>query len=150
MGLLSTASAANRVTERELAVTYSVSAVRGSWSWTVLNVTYTITVAYEYRRHATCAYRYVGMDYASAKAAADEVRSKYTRAFWTSGWGSGGDFETANTGTKLQGSVEVVQRAGHLYDVVVEVNEDDFRLRKSPGLNPDAVFANENARVYDY
>ncbi len=155
MALLSTASAANRVTERALCVTYSVSAVKGSWSYTNnANVVTTESVAYEFHRYASCRYRYVGMDYASAKAAADSIREKYTRDFWTSEWqGSGentGTFQDLDMGTKLQGFVEVVRREGHLYDVEVEVSEDDVKMSLSPNITPASLFAKEATRTYEY
>lgn len=155
MGLLTTATADNRVIERSLCVTYSKPAVRGTWSWTNnLNVISWVNVAYECHRYASCRYRYVGMDYASAKAAADEIREKYTRAFYASEWnGSGantGKFTEISMGTKLQGSVEVVRRDGHLYDVEVEINEDDVKMSIDPYVTLASIFANENLRKYDY
>lgn len=155
MALLATASAANRITERELCVTYSVSAVKGSWSYTnSANVVTTIFFAYEYHRYASCRYRYVGMDYASAKAAADAIRESYTRPFWTSEWqGSGdsaGSFQDLAMGTKLQGFVEVVRREGHLYDVVVEIAEDDVKRHPSSNAKTSALFAKEATRTYEY
>lgn len=155
MALLTTASAANRVTERALCVTYSRPAVKGSWSWTNnANVETTESVAYECHRYASCRYRYVGMGYASAKAAADTIRNKYTRAFWGSEWnGSGanaGTFTELAMGTKLQGSVEVVRREGHLYDIEVEIAEDDVKMSLSPSASLTSLFASENARTYEY
>lgn len=155
MALLATASAANRVIERALCVTYSRPAVKGSWSWTNnANVVTTESVAYECHRYASCRYRYVGMDYASAKAAADTIRSNYTRAFWTSEWnGSGantGTFTKLSMGTKLQGTVEVVRREGHLYDIEVEIAEDDVKMSLSPSASLASLFSSENARTYEY
>lgn len=155
MGLLSTATAANRVTERALTVTYSKPRIAGSWSWTnALNEVYWRTQAYEYHRYASCSYRYVGMDYKSAKAAADAIRDAYTRNFKTSDWhGSGslaGTFQPLDMGTRLQGSVEVVRDRGHLYDVVVQIDEDDVRLSLNPYESFAGLFADEDTRRYDY
>lgn len=155
MALLATASAANRVIERALCVTYSKPAVKGSWSWTNnANVVTTETVAYECHRYASCRYRYVGMDYASAKAAADTIRNSYTREFWASEWwGSGaytGTFQDISMGTKLQGTVEVVRRDGHLYDVEVEIAEDDVKMSLASSASLASLFAKENSRTYEY
>lgn len=154
MGLLSTATAANRVTERALTVTYSKPRISGSWSWVDANVENTRTQAYEYHRYASCAYRYVGLDFLSALDAADAIRAKYTRAFKASEWHSGGEhagtFQPLDMGTRLQGSVEVVRDRGHLYDVVVQVEEDDVRLSLDPNESFAVLFAAEDARKYDY
>lgn len=155
MGLLSTATAANRITERALTVSYSKPRIKGNWSWTnALNVIFWRTQAYEYHRYASCAYRYVGMDYKSAKSAADRIRESYTRAFKISEWnGSGsyaGTFQPLDMGTRLQGSVEVVRDRGHLYDVVVQIDEDDVRLSLDPNRSFAVLFADEDARRYDY
>lgn len=154
MGLLSTATAANRKTERLLTVTYSRSAVKGKWAWVSGNVTSWRDVAYEVHRYASCAYRYVGMDYASALAAAKTIRASYTRAFKGSEWhGSGtyaGTFRDLDMGKRCQASVEVVRTAGHLYDVVVDVSEDDMRMSLQPSGATAALFAAENKRQYDY
>lgn len=155
MALLSTASAANRVIERALCVTYSKPAVKGTWTWTNnANVVSWVNVAYECHRYASCRYRYVGMDYASAKAAADAIRESYTRAFWTSEWQNSGTytgtFRDLEMGTKLQGSVEVVRREGHLYDVEVEIAEDDVKMSRDPNASLATLFANENLRTYEY
>lgn len=154
MGLLSTATAANRVTERALTVTYSKPRISGAWSWADANVVNTRTQAYEYHRYASCSYRYVGLDFASALDCADDIRAAYTRAFKASEWhGSGehaGTFQPLDMGTRLQGSVEVVRDRGHLYDVVVQIDEDDVRLSLDPNESFAVLFADENARRYDY
>lgn len=150
MGLLSTATAANRITERALTVTYSKPRITGNWSWVDANIPYWRTQAYEYHRYASCAYRYVGMSYAAAKAAADAIRDAYVRAFKVSEWQNNGRFAPLDMGTKLQGFVEVVRDRGHLYDVVVRINEDDVRLSLDPNESFAVLFAAEDARKYDY
>lgn len=152
MALLSTATSANLVIERALSVYYTRVAVKGSWSWVSANVTTTETLAYEYHRYASCAYRYVGMDYTSAKAAADSIRDGYTRSFYISRWQDSGNgygyFYDFSMGERLQASVEVVRREGHLYDVVVDVNEDDVRMSLSPSTGVASLFVKCNSRTY--
>ena len=45
--------------------------------------------------------------------------------------------------------IAVQQREGCMYDVVINVREDDARLRTNVTANPSSLFTTENARDYD-
>lgn len=154
MGLLTTATANNRVIDQALTVTYSKSMINGYWeSSTGLTVNFW-TTAYEYHRYATIQYRYVGMDYDSAMQAANNIRNQYTRSYWISEWQNSGTysgtFRDLYCGKKIQGTVEVVKTVGHMYEIQVSINEDDTRLSLTGIEYFNVMFANENARSYDY
>ena len=154
MGLLTTATADNKIIDQALTVTYSKMPINGYWSAsTGLTVNFW-ECAFEYHRYATVSYRYVGMDYASAMQAANTIRSQYTRDYWVSEWQvSGryaGTFRDLYCGKKIQGSVDVVKTVGHLYEIQVSISEDDTRMSLTGLESYDAMFQNENLRHYDY
>ena len=45
--------------------------------------------------------------------------------------------------------VVIQKRAGHMYDVLVSVREDDSRNRVASISNPATLFTTENRRDYD-
>ena len=154
MGLLTTATSDNRIVDQALTVTYSKRHLDGYWSAsTGLTVNFWNT-AFEYHRYATIQYRYVGMDYNSAIQAANNIRNQYTRNYWISDWQvSGryaGTFRDLYCGKKIQGSVEVVKTVGHIYEIQVNINEDDTRMSLTGLEYFNVMFQNENLRHYDY
>lgn len=78
--------------------------------------------------------------------------TKYTRSFYISEWNSSGQnagrFTDRLGGSQCMADISIQQRAGHMYDVVVSVREDDARMRTGP-TSPDALFGAENMRDYD-
>lgn len=132
MGLLTTKPDKQLISG--LVVTYSVRKITGSWSWTMLNVTTTIDEAWEYHRYAKCSYKYVGLSYSAAKTIATSLIGSYTRGFQITKWQSDGDeagtFAVIDGGTKLQGDISINKMQGHMYEVVVNINEDDCKVSK--------------------
>lgn len=149
MGLINTASWSNRIITTGLTISYSINPVEGEWNYqsTFAELQY-LYEAWQYHRYATMQYKYVGMSESAAKAKASSVRGSLTRIYYISRWQNDGQFHTQVGGTKLQGTVEVVKNIGHLYDVVVTINEHDTRMRVEADQNPESVFALENTRQY--
>lgn len=155
MALLNTWGADNRVVTNDKVVTYSTRLIYGSWSYVspdAPNITVTINSAYEYHRYCSKSYMYVGMDRATAGACAQAMITKYTRSFSVSEWNSSGQnagqFTDTGGGSYCMAEVCVQQREGCMYDVLINVREDDTRLRTSI-TSPEALFAAENNRDYD-
>lgn len=91
---------------------------------------------------------YVGMDLATANACAAAMIAKYTRPFYVSSWTDSGNWEVVPGGSMPMAEVTVQQRAGCMYDVMVNVREDDTRMSKTAD-SPASLFTIENARDYD-
>lgn len=89
MGLLTTYTDENKVIDSGLTISYSKSKVFGSWtatSMTASTASVTYNEAWEYRRFARGTFRYVGMDYDTARACAAAMVTKYTRSTIISKW----------------------------------------------------------------
>jgi len=91
---------------------------------------------------------YVGMDLTTANACAAAMITKYTRPFYVSSWTDSGTWEVVPGGSMLMAEVTVQQRAGCMYDVMINVREDDVRMSKT-AVSPTSLFTSENARDYD-
>ena len=78
--------------------------------------------------------------------------TKYTRSFVVSDWNSSGQYAGTFTdisgGSVVMADIAIQQREGHMYDVIVNVREDDTKLRTS-AVTPSSLFTTENARDYD-
>lgn len=144
----------NRVIDRGLAVYTEEQRVLGSWTGnTVVASAASVTYGsmWRARRKATLAYRYVGMDKATAQACAAAMAAKYTRSTrcstWNSTGGEMGDWEEVSGGSVLMASVTVSHDGDSaFYTVEVDVEERDEQWHKRSGL---AGWATENARDYD-
>lgn len=150
MALLNTYSSANRVVTEDKVVTYSVSRIQGEWTHIISPLAwYTYYTVYEYHRYCTKTYSYVGMDIATARNCAAAMVTKYTRNFENSDWDADtGTFNDVYGGTVCMAEIAIQQTAGHMYSVVVNVREDDTKVRTTI-QTPDTLFAAENARDYD-
>lgn len=149
MALLNTYSSANRVVTEDKVVTYSITRLQGEWSYNISPwQDYTYYTAYEYHRYCTKTYYYVGMDRATAGSCAAAMVTKYTRNFENSDWYSDGTFHDVYGGTICMADICIQQTAGHMYSVVVNVREDDTKIRLTI-TSPAALFSDENARDYD-
>lgn len=153
MALLTSHSAANRVVDSALVVTYSVSWQGGSWQQTS---SMGITVAsydhmFEFRRRARKSYRYVGMTEAAANACKGAMIEKYTRSFSVSVWDDfNGIWADQPGGTVPMADVAMSHNDDGSYDVVVNVNEDDVRMSiRSSSSAVAAMFYEERLRDYD-
>ena len=75
--------------------------------------------------------------------------SKYTRSYKVSDWNGSGEFQDIDGGSICMADVVIQKRAGHMYDVVVSVREDDSRNRVASYSSPETLFTMENRRDYD-
>lgn len=150
--LLTSYGSSNRVITNDKTVSYSMKRVNGKWEY-VKSALLTITYdwMWEFHRYCQKTYSYVGMDLATANACAEAMIAKYTRAFYISSWnGDTGQFEVVYGGSVPMAEVAVQQRAGCMYDVVINVREDDARLDKEiPRGGIPSLFTAENNRNYD-
>lgn len=157
MALLNTYTSANRVVTNDKVVTYSMTKLNGNWSWFDGVYTHTYYWAWEIHRYCTKNYKYVGLDLATAQACAAAMVTKYTREFKASiyeapGMGQG-SFIDYSMGRRCMAEVSINQVAGHMYEVVISVTEDDSRMRTpdqtTASTDPASIFTAENARDYD-
>lgn len=78
--------------------------------------------------------------------------SKYTRDTKISDWQAegqnAGTFQDVDGGTVCMADISIQQQVGHMYSVVVNVREDDVRLRTF-STSPENLFTTENNRDYD-
>lgn len=154
MGLLTSYGEANRVIDQDLDVTYSRQRVYQDYTY-VYGIAQLITIhsVWEYHRHASKSYRYVGMDRETANSCAAAMVAKYTRATKISDWNAtgsaAGTFSDIDGGDIPMAEVAVVHREGCMYDVQVSVNEEDVRTRVDVVADVATLFATENARDYD-
>jgi len=73
--------------------------------------------------------------------------TKYTRSMKVSDWASG-EFTDIDGGSMCMADIVIQKRAGHMYDVVISVREDDSRNRVA-SYTPSTLFTTENNRDYD-
>lgn len=155
MALLNTATEDNRVVDTALRVVYSRRKIFGAWTYVSLNVTVTITEAWEYLRTATKTYRYVGLDEATANAAVAALQTLYTRSTKVSQFDTAqgsptyGNFKAVAAGDVPMADIVAQHEAGGMWTVAVAVNELDSRISLSPSESFAALFAVENRRDYD-
>lgn len=134
--------------ENPIATRIAVTSVLGSWSFASGNVTKTYYNANEVHLYTTGSYRYVGCAYDEAYSVAQQLAAalvfeqKYS--IWNS---SSGEFEEATLGKTIQADIAIVKQVGHLYDVVVNIDADDVRLRiPTTTVDYTLLFADEDAR----
>lgn len=142
-------SAANRVIDTALAVTYSKSRVYGQWSWAEGTSIVTRYEAWSYVRSANKSYRYVGMTKAAADSCASDMRAKYLRTQRGSVFSeTQHEFISENVGTVPMADVVVQHVAGEMWDVIINVRETDAQMRFS-SMTAKPLFSSEDARDYD-
>ena len=151
MALINSATSANRVVDAALSIVYTRRKIYGSWTWTNgLNETITYNSAWEYIRHATKTYKYVGMNETAANSAASALVTLYTRSTSVSEWNSStGQFAAVSAGTVPMADVSAQHEAGGMWSVAVSVNETDSRISLSPSESFATLFYSENQRSYD-
>lgn len=154
MGLLTTYDDNNKVVMNDKVVTYSQQRIYGEWTYKYgVSELITIYQAWEVHRYCAKSYMYVGMDKTTANRCAQAMVTKYTRPFRISQWnGDGtyaGTFTDIDGGSVCMADIAIQQREGCMYDVVINVREDDARLRTNVTSNPSSLFTTENARDYD-
>ena len=154
MALLTSYGSANCVVECGLVVGYSKFPIYGQWEYEDALSVVTVNKAWQYTRSATKSYRYVGMTYATAKSCKAAMISKYTRTFKNSEWnaqsGSTEHFSesSSNNASILMADIALVCVGGVAWDVIINVNEVDVRVRQSHNGTPAVLFASERARKY--
>ena len=74
--------------------------------------------------------------------------AKYTRSVKVSDWYGADEFRDIDGGTICMAEITIQKRAGHMYDVVVNVREDDAKNRVA-SWTPSSLFTTENNRDYD-
>lgn len=147
MGLGTTPLADRLLVERPVSTRVSVSPLQGQWSSVTLNVTTTYYVASEVHCYTTGAYRYVGCSYDEARTLATTLASKLVFESKYSYWDTSGTFKEDTLGEMLQADIQIVKQSGHLYDVVVNVNADDVRMRlPTSGDDYTSLFVTERNR----
>lgn len=152
MGLLTSYGANNRVVFNDKVVTYSRQRIYGQWTYVMLNVETTRYWVWEYHRYCSKSYMYVGMDLATAQSCAQAMVTKYTRStkisVWQDSGSAAGTFIDEDGGTVCMADISIQQQEGHMYSVVVNVREDDVKLR-TYSTTPSGLFTTENQRDYD-
>lgn len=144
-----------------LTVTYSKKLVNRSYSYTssfgnagsIGTITKTINFVYEYHRYATRSYKYVGMSEEMAKNKLKSLIDTYNRQYWASWWNSSGanvgKFTDFVLGKKLQANIYAQRTKGCLYEVIVNINEDDTKFDVDGKTAPENLFKEENKRSYE-
>ena len=153
MGLLTSYGSNNRVVYNDKVVTYSKQRIYGTWTYRpALNIEQTYYWVWEYHRYCSKSYMYVGMDLATAQSCAQAMITKYTRSTKVSDWQAegqnAGTFQDVDGGTVCMADISIQQQVGHMYSVIVNVREDDVRLRTF-STTPSSLFTTENQRDYD-
>lgn len=157
MALLTAWTDDNKIIDSGLTISYSKSKVFGSWtatSTTASTASVTYNEAWEYRRFASGTFRYVGMDYDTSLRCAQAMVAEYSRPTIISKWDPTGqsmynaEFIDVDGGTVLMADVNVQNTAGHMYEVVVQVREQDMRMRINGSAGPSSLFTTENQRQY--
>lgn len=155
MGLLTTYNKSNRVVTNGKVLSYSKIYKPGTWGATETQ-TQSAVIYYqmwECHRYCTKSYMYVGMDLTTAEACAAEAIAYYTRetksSFWNYNNPSDGDFTTVASGNVLMADVSIQQVEGHMYNVMINVREEDCRYTRNKDDDPATIFAFENTRKYD-
>lgn len=107
----------------------------------------------EFTRHAQKSYRYVGMEESAARQCQAAMIEMYTRDFSMSIWNdatAGGSWSVEYGGTMPMAEVAMSRNDDGSYDVVINVNEIDTRIRKvTDGGTFSVIFSSERLRGYD-
>ena len=136
MALITHYSAANRVIDTALTVTYTRNRISGSWGWSNgLNGGGTFTAMQEYHRRARKAYRYVGMTDAAKEECVAAMIALYTVDVYTSYWESSGAWQTYNAGKDLIADISPQHNDDGSWDVIVNVSEDNVRYMLPNEIN---------------
>lgn len=154
MGLLTTYNKDNRVVTGGKTVSYSRAMIPGQWTYnTSISTQTTYWQAWEYHRYCYKTYMYVGMDQTTAEACAAAAITYYTRTTKTSFWNyngpTDGTFTQVTSGSIPMADVQVQQVEGHMYNVVINVREEDCLLSISPDVPYSTLFAYTDSRGYD-
>ena len=136
-----------------LVVTYSKSLINGNWSYTSANVSGYYDYMWEIHRRARMSFRYVGMTKDAAEHCKDAMIAAYTRTSKTSIWdysSMGGAWHDNSAGEMPMAEIAISHNEDGSYDVVVNVNEDDTRMRKTDSsTNYASLFYAERSRTYE-
>ena len=154
MGLLTTYDKNNRVVTNGKVLSYSKQYRPGQWSYNdTISTIHTYYQMWECHRYCSKSYMYVGMDLSTATACAQDAIAYYTRQTRTSFWNyyapTDGDFTNINGGDVVMADISIQQVEGHMYNVMINVREDDCLYTSSASENPETLFAIENRRGYD-
>ena len=153
MSLLTEYSSRNLVIDSGLTVTYSKSLISGNWGYTSANVSGYYNYMWELRRVAKQSFRYIGMTQDAAYACRDAMIAKYTRAFKVSTWVDdvmGGARLDRDGGSMPMAEVSPAHNDDGSYDVIVNVNENDSRMRKvNEVISIEGAFLTEQSRTYE-
>ena len=148
-----TRNGSNLVIDSGLVVTYSKSLVSGTWSWESGNMEGEYNYMMEYHRRARMSFRYVGMTKSAAESCKAAMITAYTRSFCASIWDGttlNGSWSDSSAGSMPMAEVAMSHNEDGSYDVVVNVNEDDSRMRKtSSSASYSTLFSSERSRTYE-
>lgn len=157
MGLINQYSDDCKVITNGLQVNYTRSKKFGNWvanSTTASTASVTYTECWEIRRFAKGTFKYVGLSYDAALECAEDMATKYTRTTKVSKWDTTGqsmydpEFVDIDGGKIKMTDISINKTSGHLYEVIVNVNETDTRERRHIPASIETLFALENARDY--
>ena len=127
----------NKVTSTGLSVTY-----KQHWNGTFWEVT----------RYAKKSYSFIGMDEETAYECAAAKRSQYTRAFArldTSTPSANPPLPTIVYAYECPSDIAPQHKDGGIWNVQIQVNEEDVRASLEALEDPSTLFSAENARNYD-
>ena len=149
MGLLTTCTDTNRVIHNGKTVTYSRRKIYGTWLYASGLTIVSKTEAWEYHRYCSLSYSYVGLTKAAAISCAATLVTTYTRSCSYSKWdATNATFSVADAGSQLMAEITPRQTQGDMWQIDVNVREDDSRQSLSV-LSPSSFFTAEDARSYD-
>lgn len=154
MALITQYSAANRVLDTALTVTYTKRRITGTWvqiTYVASDVSTTYHEAWEYMRHAVKSYRYVGMTLDAARDCRTDMIALYTRTVKHSEWKQyDGEFDVSPNAENIpMAEVSIQHDEGDAYTVVINVNEVDTRLSLTSYNSARSLFPTEADRSYD-
>lgn len=148
-----TTLARHLVLESDKKVSYAVRRITGNWKFTQgVGIEGTVTRAWAYSRYATGSLRYIGLTRSAANTLAATLRSTYTRSCKISIFddvtiGLSEHFTDIDGGDIPMASVEVRSAGGDAYDVILQLNEQDERIRENR-VSATSLFSAENNRTY--
>lgn len=150
MGLLTNWGAANKVITQSKTVTYSHRRLFGqNLVWNVGLVPYVYNICESYQRTCKMQFEYVGMSLETAERCVEYLQSVFSRNVYTSQWSSSqGEFTTVLSGKFPMTDISISKMEGHMYKVIVSVNEKDTRQWITPPSSTEGMFAFENNREY--
>ena len=132
-------------------VQYSKTRRYGTWSYVVLNETFTFYWVWELRRVCSFRFRVIGLSSGAADSLASSLTSSYTRNIEDSVWNDSGvlagNFSDRSGGSACMTKAFKYHIEGDVYGVCVVVNEQSVKLR-GQNQSTASAFSTENNWSY--